>query len=68
MSVIQVSALCGQWIGIVVWAIAIFICVRGINIEKKYRAEKGFLYITIGGLLLGVGSLIFTIATKMLGF
>jgi len=54
MSLIQISALMGQWIGI---GCVIF----GIFFEKKYKAHWGFVAIT-------TGSLIFAIATKMLGF
>lgn len=64
----MVSGLLGQWLGIIIFVAAIYFCYRGIEIEKKYKAEKGFVYITIGGVLLGLGGIIFAIGTKLLGF
>lgn len=54
MSAIQISGLCGQWVG----AIAIII---GLIYEKKYHAHWGFVLIT-------AGSLVFALGTKFLGF
>jgi len=54
MTPMMISALCGQWIGIVC-------VVVGVIYEKKYHAHWGFVLIT-------VGSLIYAIGTKMLGF
>jgi len=64
----MVSGLMGQWIGIIIFVAATYFCYEGIKIEKKYKADKGFVYVTIGGVLLGVGGIIFSIGTKLLGF
>lgn len=54
MSAIQIAGLCGQWIG----AAAVVI---GIYHERKYHAHWGFVLMTAGGLIWGMG-------TKLLGF
>lgn len=68
MSLMQISAMLGQWVGAVVCMIAIMITLKGIHIEYQYKAEKGFKYITIGSVCGLIGGFIFAIATKLVGF
>jgi len=68
MSPVEMSGLCGQWIGAIACMIGIAVCLHGIRIEKKYKAQRGFMWITLGGLLIGIASLIFAIGTKLVGF
>jgi len=68
MTPLQISGLMGQWIGAVFCLGAIIVMAVGINIELKYKAHRGFFWITVGSFLGLVGGTIFAIATKMLGF
>jgi len=68
MSPAQMSAMLGQWVGVVVCVIGMGVCLHGIKIEKKYKADRAFMWITTGALLIGVASLVFAISTKLLGF
>lgn len=68
MSPTMIAGLCGQWIGAIACIIGMAVCLYGIRIELKYKAEKGFVWITMGGLLMGCASLVFAIGTKFLGF
>jgi len=68
MTPLQISALMGQWFGAAICLGAIIVCAVGINIELKYKAPRGFLWITVGSFLGLVGGTIFALATKMLGF
>lgn len=54
LTVMQYSAMIGQWVGVVV-------IITGIFYEKKYKAHWGFVFIT-------AGSLVFALGTKLLGF
>jgi len=68
MTPLQISALMGQWIGAAFCLGAIIVCAAGINIEIKYKAPRGFLWLTIGMFLGMVGNFIYAIATKLVGF
>lgn len=68
MTPLEVSAMLGQWVGAAICLGAIIVCAMGINIEIKYKAPKGFLWITVGSVLGLTGGFIFALATKMLGF
>ena len=83
MTPLQISALMGQWFGAAICLGAIIVCAVGINIEQKwcrqlmavginielkFKAPRGFLWITVGSFLGLVGGTIFALATKMLGF
>ena len=68
MSVVQISAMLGQWAGAAICMVAVVISVKGIEIEQKYQAHKGFRHITKGSVIAALGCFIFAIATKFLGF
>ena len=68
MSPLMISGLLGQWVGAIACMIGIVVCLYGIKIEKKYQAQRGFVWITMGALLIGVASFVFAIGTKLLGF
>jgi len=68
MSPLMISGLLGQWVGAIACMIGIAVCLHGIRIEKKYKAERGFVWITMGALLIGIASFVFAISTKLLGF
>jgi len=68
MTPLQISGLMGQWVGAIACMIGIVVCLHGIKIEKKYKAERGFMWITTGALLIGIASFVFAIGTKLLGF
>ena len=68
MTALQMSGMLGQWVGAIACMIGIAVCLHGIRIEKEYKAERCFMWITTGALLIGVASFIFAIGTKLLGF
>lgn len=68
MTPMQMSGLLGQWVGVIACMVGIGVCLHGVRIEKKYKAERGFMWITTGALLIGIASFIFAISTKLLGF
>lgn len=68
MTAIQISAMLGQWVGVVVCMVAIGVTLKGIQIEYKYKADRGLKYITIGSVCGLMGGFIFAIATKLVGF
>lgn len=68
MTPMQISGLAGQWVAAVVCMIGIVVVLHGAGIEMKYKADRGFKFITIGALLIGIASFVFAMATKFLGF
>lgn len=68
MTPLQISGLLGQWVGLSIVLGAVIICLIGINIEYKYKAPRGLRFITVGSVIFGIGSFIFALATKLLGF
>ncbi len=54
LTAMQMSGMIGQWAGVIA-------ILAGIVYEKKYKAHWGFVFIT-------AGSLVFAMATKILGF
>ncbi len=68
MTPMQMSGLAGQWVAAIACMIGIVVVLHGASIERKYKADRGFKFITIGALLIGMASFVFAIATKFLGF
>lgn len=68
MTPMQISGLVGQWVAAIACMIGIIVVLYGVNIERKYKADRGFKWITMGALLIGAASFVFAIATKFLGF
>jgi len=68
MTPLEISAMLGQWVGAAICLGAIIVCAVGISIEIKYKAPRGFLWITIGSILGLAGGFIFAVATKLVGF
>jgi len=68
MTPIQISGLAGQWVAAIACMIGIVVVLHGVGIEMKYKADRGFKWVTAGALLIAIASFVFAIATKFLGF
>ena len=68
MSGVQISAMFAQWLALAICIVAVVISLKRIDIEPKYKADKGFRYIRTGSTLFGMGCFIFGIASVMFRF
>ena len=68
MTPLQISGLLGQWVGAAICLGAIIVCAVGVNIEIKYKAPRGFLWLTVAMFLGMVGNFVYALATKLVGF
>lgn len=68
MTPMQISGLAGQWVAAIACILGIVVVLHGVGIEMKYKADRGFKWVTVGALLIAISSFIFAMATKFLGF
>lgn len=68
MTSLQIAAMLGQYLAGAICLGAIIVCAMGIKIEIKYKAPKGFLWITVATFLGMIGGFTWAVATKLLGF